>query len=613
MKKKVFAISSLGLILTLSCVSQAKVIDDIVIGSVDEYAAVDASGKSVLTALFTRPLKVNENVHLRLSFPEDRRQPIKDQLPFLLRFRGAVICDGMKSAITFQNGGRKHVELELPASATQCQLEFWEQLDSKKKGKLRLIADEVRFPILKDLKYRKNICQFDLSSDRLTALDKVFFSNNFESYSCPERIQDLESLLSPEDGVNAKVEALLGKKLTDQQIYSQNPYMPLDFKNAPKLKMIFLSSLVFRSDFYGTLMTRLLDYHAKQGTLVYIITTEYMQSAKDKKLLYDLVRRNGNIRLQEYVFNDSLGSFLNLERKIDVKYRDMHIKFFATLGDADQTSHVVIGGRNIHDGFVFPEAPNYRGRPELTQYKVEEDFIHWTDFEVKIKNKGLAETLIAQSLTFWNRNQLNQKFESQNILKRDSLFTDTSEYVNSERPVVRQFITLPEPDHRALERYYAQLIDAAKSEILISSPYLRPTPLVSEALRRAIQRGVQVVIQTRINLKGDTMDWLYSEANKESINSFYKTAAIYEWMENSILHSKFMIVDRQVTFMGSVNLSRRSFIQDAENSLVIRDAAFAQRMAEMLEGYVQKSRRISKDEERKFFPSLLINLLENQF
>ena len=132
------------------------------------------------------------------------------------------------------------------------------------------------------------------------------------------------------------------------------------------------------------------------------------------------------------------------------------------------------------------------------------------------------------------------------------------------------------------------MIDSAKKSIKLSSPYLRPTPKIMEALKRAAKRGVAITIQTRVELQGDTQAWLYEEVNKESINALYKVAKIYKWKENSILHSKFLLIDGEAAMIGSVNLSRRSFVQDVENGFVIQSEPVVHKMETIFDSYVEK-------------------------
>jgi phosphatidylserine/phosphatidylglycerophosphate/cardiolipin synthase-like enzyme len=352
-------------------------------------------------------------------------------------------------------------------------------------------------------------------------------------------------------------------------------------------------------------MARLLKFHAERGTPVHLITTGYMMLDKDKTLLYNL-SKNGNIRLQEFTYYDPKHNLSRPLRYIDNKFRDMHIKLLITLADEAKYNAVVLGGRNIHDGFLFRTKPDYSRYPELVQYGTDDDFVHWNDFELKITSKEMAKVTAAHLMRFWNRDTMTEWLS-------DIYASGAEKSQKAEGAQFRHFISLPYNDGKALEQLYVSLIDNAKSKILISSPYLRPTEKIMEALKRAAARKVDITIQTRVSLEGDTQAWLYEEVNKESINALYDRVKIYEWKQNSILHSKFILVDGEIAFLGSVNLSRRSFVQDVENGYVIKDKNFVQKMENIFHSYIEKSALITEPQVRKVLPSALIKVLQDQF
>ena len=431
---------------------------------------------------------------------------------------------------------------------------------------------------------------------------------DWSQLGCPHPIKKFETLETPESGFEAKFAALMGQKPPANFLKNGDPYASLDFSKAPKLKAVYLSSLVFRGDFYGTVMARLLEFQAKRGALVNVVTTDYMLLQKDRALLEPIAAQNPNFKLDKFKYNNPNGLVSKVSNLVTDKFRDMHIKTFVTLSDEKESDNVVIfGGRNIHDGFLFKELPDHSRFPKLVQYgkDKDDDFVHWNDFEAKVTGKELAESTAAHVQRFVSRDKKNQVMVpfSSDIACKAAASKDSFSH----------FISVPYTDGHALEKQYVKMIDEAKTSIKISSPYLRPLPAVTAALERAAKRGVDIQIQTRVELKGDTQAELYEEANKESINNLYNKAKIYEWKENSILHSKFLLIDSEKAMIGSVNLSRRSFIQDVENGYVIENSSVTKSMEKIFNGYVQKSAQITKPLPRKLIPTLKINLLENQF
>lgn len=485
---------------------------------------------------------------------------------------------------------KQNADFVLDKDTHHCELSYQDARDPAKKSTLALRSELVDFPWISSFTNYREEC--DVRSLKLPQL------------SCVHDATGVETLETPESGFAAKVEMLLGQKPSADFIANQNPYAPLDFSKAPKLQAIFLASLVYRHDFYGTVMARLLKYHAERGTLVYLMTTGYMMLDKDKSLLYDLAK-NGNIRLQEFKYFDPKRDLTLPFRYVDNRYRDMHIKLLITIADDADHNAIVAGGRNIHDGFLFRTKPNLAKFPELVQYGTDDDFVHWNDFEMKITSKEMAFVTAAQLLRFWNRDTMTQTLED--------FFTPGTTPAKAATHQFRHFISLPYSDNHALEDVYISLIDNARTSIRISSPYLRPTDRIMDALQRAADRKIDIVIQTRVSLEGDTQAWLYEEVNKESINALYDKVKIFEWKQNSILHSKFLLVDGEVGFVGSVNLSRRSFVQDVENGFLIRDKEFVARMNTIFNSYLTHSVQITEAQKRKVLPSVLIKVLQNQF
>lgn len=523
----------------------------------------------------------------------------------LASFDAALECG--KDIQKFKMPARSKIDLIIPVGIEKCDLKL-----GSNKG-IRLVKDEYAFPFLRDLNQRQEVCNYTVPLEFAGQIESIFLSRDYPMMSCAHPADEISLLTDAEDGLLAKMEALLGYKPGKDFIDGQNPYAEIDFSKAPKLEAIFVSTLLYRNDFTGAVLARLLKFHADRGALVYIVGTGYMHFEKEEALFKELLGHSPNIRIQEYkYFNKGLGkqSF----RLITNYFRNMHIKLFVTLSEENPKDNVVIvGGRNVHDGFVFSEKPDLSQFPELQQAP-EGDYAFWMDLELRIRSKEIAESTFSHLLKMWNRNIRGQFIEDILDLSR---FAGTQvsgiQVLQSERPMMRHFMSSPFSDGKALEKIFVEMIDKAQEQILLSSPYLRPTEPIMKAFERALARGVKIVIQTRIELDGDTAAGLYEEANKSAINDLFDRAVIYEWTEKSILHTKMMIVDQNFAFVGSVNMSRRSFIQDLESGYLIYHPEFVSDLQSLFQGYNQKSRLIDQKQKRYFWYSLIMNLLKNQF
>ncbi|MBL7688648.1 MAG: hypothetical protein JNJ49_11475, partial [Bdellovibrionaceae bacterium] len=63
---------------------------------------------------------------------------------------------------------------------------------------------------------------------------------------------------------------------------------------------------------------------------------------------------------------------------------------------------------------------------------------------------------------------------------------------------------------------------------------------------------------------------------------------------------------------GSVNLSRRSFVQDVEGGLLIQSPAFNAQLRSLIGSYRDQSRQITAKQKRNFWATVVLSLIENQ-
>lgn len=138
-----------------------------------------------------------------------------------------------------------------------------------------------------------------------------------------------------------------------------------------------------------------------------------------------------------------------------------------------------------------------------------------------------------------------------------------------------------------------ELLDRAQSEIWLVSAYLVPTPELEAALARAERRGVAVRILTN-SLKSNNHLAAYSAYRKHLQSLVGLGAEVHEVRSDAAararymlapvarkrlgLHAKLILVDRDVTFVGSANLDPRSLRLNTEMGLVIEGAELNARL-----------------------------------
>ena len=148
------------------------------------------------------------------------------------------------------------------------------------------------------------------------------------------------------------------------------------------------------------------------------------------------------------------------------------------------------------------------------------------------------------------------------------------------------------------------LLDYAKKDLLIVSPYFVPGDNMRQAFKDAVQRGVRVRILTnslasndapiahvgyaryREELLRDGVE-LYELASDDSNlraafglgsgqNSFRDGKRV-------MLHSKVLVLDKQVFVIGSMNLDQRSKLQNTEIAVLVRSRQLSAQATDLIE------------------------------
>jgi cardiolipin synthase C len=154
-----------------------------------------------------------------------------------------------------------------------------------------------------------------------------------------------------------------------------------------------------------------------------------------------------------------------------------------------------------------------------------------------------------------------------------------------------------------------QLMDGARQDVLIVSPYFVPGTAMMERLRRLKERGVSVRVLTNSLASNDALaahagyaryrkdlvalgvELYEMRAGPEAAGSGASAAGSKVGGSKSqssrpSLHSKAVVIDRRLSVIGSMNLDLRSQRNNSEVALLIRSASLAastqQRIEEMM-------------------------------
>jgi cardiolipin synthase len=210
---------------------------------------------------------------------------------------------------------------------------------------------------------------------------------------------------------------------------------------------------------------------------------------------------------------------------------------------------------------------------------------HWRDSHYKLEGPAVAQ-MQAAFLDNWIKT-------SGKVLSGEPYFPKI-EPVGDQMAQV--FISSPSGGGDSMQLMYLLSITAAEKTIDLSAAYFVPDDLTKQALRAAMQRGVRL----RVIVPGKYIDsTIVRQASKAGWGELLKAGAeIYEY-QPTMFHCKAMIVDSQLASVGSTNFDNRSFRLNDEANLNVYDHAFAERIEDVFEDDLTRTRRISYDSWKK--------------
>ena len=143
------------------------------------------------------------------------------------------------------------------------------------------------------------------------------------------------------------------------------------------------------------------------------------------------------------------------------------------------------------------------------------------------------------------------------------------------------------------ERVLEAVLSAARTSIIIQTPYFNPTDVVEEVLIEARRSGVEVDLM----VPGDHIDKRISEVKaRESYRPLISRGVRVWEYRPSMLHTKALMIDGVASIIGSVNINKRSVEKDEEVGLIVLDEGLTGRLTDQYLADREVSDAITFDE-----------------
>ena len=159
-------------------------------------------------------------------------------------------------------------------------------------------------------------------------------------------------------------------------------------------------------------------------------------------------------------------------------------------------------------------------------------------------------------------------------------------HVPERGPVALQMVPSgPVPQPLAILQLILSMIYAARSELIITTPYFVPDESLLRALMSAAHRGVAVTLIVPAKNDSQLVDYASSAVFDDLLAAGVCIAAF----EGGLLHTKSITVDGELCLFGSVNMDIRSLWLNFEVSLIVYNRDLSARIRALQMDYLDRS------------------------
>lgn len=316
---------------------------------------------------------------------------------------------------------------------------------------------------------------------------------------------------------------------------------------------IHLQYYIIKKDNLGKRIRDALIEKAKQGVKVRVLYDELGSRTLPNNFFADLRKAGGEVE----VFFPSKFAFINFR----MNYRN-HRKIVIIDGKIGY-----VGGFNIGDEYLG----------------LSPRFGNWRDTHLRIQGKAVL-SMQTRFILDWNQASYGHDIDYDPVLYPNE---------DAKGTVGMQIVTSgPESEWPQIKDGYIKMISMAKKSITIQTPYFIPDASLLDTLRIACHSGVNVNIM--IPNKPDHL-FVYW-ASLSNIGGLLKAGANVYIYDNGFIHAKSIVVDDEISSVGTANFDIRSLKLNFEINAFIYNKDVAKQLIDAFQEDVKLSRKLTWEE-----------------
>ncbi|MER1999585.1 MAG: cardiolipin synthase, partial [Lysinibacillus sp.] len=315
---------------------------------------------------------------------------------------------------------------------------------------------------------------------------------------------------------------------------------------------IHIQYYIFKLDNLGNRILNALIKQANNGVKVRVLYDEMGSRGVKKRHFKELLEVGGEVE----VFFPSILPLINPR----LNFRN-HRKIVIIDGRVGY-----IGGFNVGDEYLG----------------LKDKFGYWRDTHLRIEGSSV-HPLQTRFLLDWN--QAADEFK---VHYSERYFPAIPRKGNIPMQIVSSG---PDTDYATIKNAYIKMVMNAKKYVYIQSPYFIPDDPFLDAVKIAVLSGIDVRIM--IPNKPDHM-FVYW-ATYSNVGQLLEAGAKIYIYEKGFIHAKMIVVDDEVSTVGTANIDVRSFNLNFEVNAFIYDRKFSHSLAEMFEKDILDCTQLTSD------------------
>lgn len=313
---------------------------------------------------------------------------------------------------------------------------------------------------------------------------------------------------------------------------------------------IHLQYYIIKKDQLGRKIRDALIQKAKEGVKVRVLYDELGSRSLTKRFFRELREAGGEVE----VFFPTRFAFINFR----MNYRN-HRKIVIIDGKIGY-----VGGFNIGDEYLG----------------LNPKFGYWRDTHLRIQGTSV-HSMQTRFILDWNQASYGHDIDYDPRLFPEACGTGN---------IGMQIVTSgPESEWPQIKDGYIKMISLAKRSITIQTPYFIPDASLLDTLRIACHSGVNVKIM--IPNKPDHM-FVYW-ASLSNIGDLLKAGANVYIYDNGFIHAKSIVVDDEISSVGTANFDIRSLKLNFEINAFIYNKLIAKQLIDAFDKDVKLSRKLT--------------------